>query len=126
LADTSGMMPDLKAILTLEVPVIVRLGERPMTLHEVLAIAPGAILELHKHADAELDLLVNNKHLGHGQAVKVGENFGLQITYVGDLKARIEALGSQPGSSTSASANTVAEGDDLEALAAAMLAGQGG
>ncbi len=120
------MMPDLNAILTLEVPVIVRLGDRKMTLQEVMSIAPGSILELHKNADDELDLLVNNKHLGHGRAVKVGENFGLQITYVGDLKARIEALGSKPAAGAAASDDATPEGEDLEALAAAMLAGQGG
>jgi len=87
------MPSDVAAVLRLEVPVIVRLGERMMTVSEVTALVPGAIIELPKNADAELDLLVNNKQIGTGTAVKVGENFGLRITYIGDVRQRIAAMG---------------------------------
>ena len=88
-------MPDLSSILRLEVPVIVRLGERTMTLSEVLNLFPGSIIEIPKGAEEELDLMINNKQIGVGTAVKVVENFGLRISYIGDLKARIEALGGE-------------------------------
>src|SRR3954467_12957271 len=87
------MPSDLAAALRMEVPVIVRLGERAMSLGDVIGLAPGAIIELPKNAEAELDLLVNNKQIGTGSAVKVGENFGLRISYIGDVRERIEALG---------------------------------
>src|SRR5882762_7206632 len=90
------MAPDLKAALRLEVPVIVRLGERAMSLGEVIGLAPGAIIELPKNAEEELDLLVNNKQIGAGTAVKVGENFGLRITYIGDVRQRIAAMAGAP------------------------------
>lgn len=87
------MMPaDLKSIMSLEVPLIVAIGSREMAVKEVMNLAPGAILELPKLADEELEILVNNKPIGLGTAVKVGENFGIRITYVGDLKQRINAL----------------------------------
>jgi flagellar motor switch protein FliN/FliY len=89
------MASDLSALLRLEVPVIVRLGERTMSLNEVLGLVPGAIIELPKNAEEELDLLINNKQIGTGTAVKVVENFGIRISYIGNLKARIEALGGQ-------------------------------
>lgn len=86
-------MPEVDAILQLEVPFIVRLGERAMSLGEVLALAPGAIVELDKTADEELEILVNNKQIGAGTAVKVGENFGVRITFIGDVRERIVAMG---------------------------------
>ncbi len=86
------MASDLSAILKLEVPVIVRLGDRMMTTHDVISLVPGSIIELTKKADEELDLLVNNKQIGLGSAVKVGENFGIRISYIGDVRARIEAM----------------------------------
>jgi flagellar motor switch protein FliN len=86
-------VPEISSILRLEVPVIVRLGQRTMSMKEVLSLVPGAIIELPKNAEEELDLLVNNKQIGLGTAVKVVENFGIRISYIGDLKARIEALG---------------------------------
>ncbi len=80
-------------ILKIEVPVVVRVGERQMRMSEVLALVPGSIIELNKRAEDELDLLINNKQIGSGNAVKVGENFGLRVTYIGDVRERIEALG---------------------------------
>lgn len=87
------MASRLSAILKLEVPLIVQIGTRDMPVQEVLSLAPGAILELPKLADEELEILVNNKPIGLGMAVKVGENFGVRVTYVGDLRHRIEAMG---------------------------------
>jgi flagellar motor switch protein FliN/FliY len=77
----------------LDVPLIVVIGTREMSVKEVMNFAPGAILELPKLADEELEILINNKPIGLGAAVKVGENFGVRIIYVGDIKDRIAALG---------------------------------
>lgn len=79
-------------VLRIEVPVVVRVGERQMRMAEVLALTPGAIIEINKRSEDELDLLVNNKQIGSGNAVKVGENFGLRVTYIGDVKSRIAAM----------------------------------
>lgn len=111
------MASELRAIMKLEVPIIVVLGERTMRAKEVVSLIPGAIIELPKKAEDELMLLVNNRAVGTGFAVKVGENFGIRLTYIGDLKKRIEALGDNDGSISASEA-------DAEALAEAMLAGQ--
>ena len=84
---------DLKRILRLEVPVIVKLAERKLTLGEVMRLGAGAIIEFSKNSDEPLELLVNNKPIGVGDAVKVGENFGLKITQIGDVKEIIRSLG---------------------------------
>ena len=88
------MPADIKAILQLEVPLIVQIAMRIMTVEEVTSLVPGAIIELPKPADDELELLVNNKAIGTGTAVKVGENYGLRVTYIGDLEDRIAAMAS--------------------------------
>ena len=85
--------PDLKRILQLEVPVIVKLAERKLTLGEVMRLGAGAIIEFSKSSDEPLELLVNNKPIGVGDAVKVGENFGLKITQIGDVREIIRSLG---------------------------------
>lgn len=89
------MPADVKSIMGLEVPLIVVIGSRDMAVKDVMNLAPGAILELPKPADDDLEILVNNKPIGMGTAVKVGENFGVKVTYVGDLSDRIAALGGQ-------------------------------
>lgn len=89
-------MAELRGILKLEVPLIVVLGRRHMPVRDVVSLLPGAIIELTKHADDELEILINNKQVGTGRAVKVGENFGVRVTQIGDAKERIGAMGEAP------------------------------
>jgi flagellar motor switch protein FliN/FliY len=83
---------ELRRILRLEVPIIVKLAERKMNLSEVLRLGAGAIIEFSKASDEPLELMINNKAIGFGEAVKVGENFGLRISQVGDVKQVIRSL----------------------------------
>lgn len=117
------MPSDLNAILKLEVPIVVEIGRRAIKLSDIKLIVPGSIIELPKGSEEELELLVNNKPIGTGIAVKVGENFGLQISFTGDLKSRIVALG---GPQTAASDDTGSSDDDADVddLVSQMLAGQ--
>lgn len=89
-----SVSPDsrVRRILKLRVPVIVRLAERVMLVSDVLRIRPGTILEFERPVDSELDLLVGNREVGGGVAVKVGEHFGLRITHIGDVRERIESM----------------------------------
>ena len=84
---------ELRRILRLEVPVIVKLADRKLSLQEVMRLGPGAIIEFFKPSDQPLELLVNNKTIAIGETVKVGENFGLKITQIGDVKQIIKTLG---------------------------------
>lgn len=84
--------PELDSILALEVPIIVRLGDRRMHVAEVMDLLPGRIIELEKSAEEELEIYVNNRRIGRGTALKVGENFGVKVTSVEALHERIEAM----------------------------------
>ncbi len=86
------MQDNFSAILSLEVPIVVRLGQRALKVKEVLRWVPGALIELPKNADEPLELLVNNRQIATGSAVKVGENFGLRVAQVGSLPDRIQAV----------------------------------
>jgi flagellar motor switch protein FliN/FliY len=89
-----------------------------MPVAEVVNITPGTLIELPKLAHEDLEILIANKVVGLGSAVKVGENFGVKINFIGDLKQRIEALG--PGGQDRASTD-----EDVNAFAEALLAGDG-
>lgn len=86
------MPAGLESILMLEVPLIVQIAERTMPVEDIMSMAPGAIIELPKSADDDLEILVNNKVIGTGTAVKIGENYGVRVSYIGDLSQRITAL----------------------------------
>ena len=84
---------ELRRILRMQVPVIVKLAERKLTLAEVMRLGPGAIIEFIKSNEEPLELLINNKPIGVGDAVKVGENFGLKINQIGDVREVIRSMG---------------------------------
>jgi flagellar motor switch protein FliN len=86
---------ELQRILKLQVPVIVKLAQRKIALSEVLRLGVGAIMEFSKSSDEPLELMINNKTIGIGETVKIGENFGLRITQMGDIKRIIASLGTK-------------------------------
>lgn len=97
--------------------MVVRLAERRLRLSEIVSLVPGSIIQLDKSADKELDLMVNDKQIGSGVAVKVGENFGIRLTFIGDVATRVEAI-------TAPAAQESAEDAEAADLAAQLLAGQ--
>ncbi|MEM9346199.1 MAG: FliM/FliN family flagellar motor switch protein [Planctomycetota bacterium] len=87
------MSTDLDTILKLKVPLIVTVGSQRTSLETVLGFGPGSIVELTKSAEEPLEILINNKEVGTGEAIKVGENFGVRITKMLSPKQRVEAMG---------------------------------
>lgn len=84
---------ELQRILHLRFPVIVNLADRRLPFSDILKLTPGSIIEFDRASDAEPDLYVGNRKVGRGQAVKVGEFFGLRVTEIDPLEERIRALG---------------------------------
>ena len=109
------MNTDVSTVMSLEVPLVVVLGERPTKINDIRSWITGSIIELSKEAEEDLEVRINNRAIGQGSAVKVGENFGIKFNYIGDPENRIDAMGSGSGSSAETSA---------EDLAAALLDGQ--
>ena len=85
--------PEIRRILQVQVPIIVRLADKIMPLGEIMQLQPGAIIEFSKVIGEDLDLMINNKCIGGGQAVKVGEKFGLKVTKITTLDKMILAMG---------------------------------
>ncbi|MEM6562520.1 MAG: FliM/FliN family flagellar motor switch protein, partial [Planctomycetota bacterium] len=83
---------DLRRVLDIQVPLIVKLAERKLDVKEVLRLNIGTIIEFEKDSEANLELLVNNRTIGAGEAVKVSENFGLRVTKIASQQDRAEAL----------------------------------
>lgn len=85
---------DPARIRRLRVPVIVLLASRRMDIAAVRKLALGMIIEFDKDVGDRLDLLISNHPIGRGEAVKVGEHFGLRISEIRDQATRIRSMGS--------------------------------
>ena len=65
-----------------EMEVTCELGRTRMTVRQLLALAPGDVVELDRLAGSPADLLVNGTLLARGEVVVVDESFGLRITQI--------------------------------------------
>ncbi len=78
---SSGAMHLLRDV---EVEITLEIGRRRMRIADVLKITAGQTLELGKGAGEPLDLYVNGRLLGRGEAVVVGNRYGVRITELVD------------------------------------------
>jgi len=83
----------LERMLSMKFPVIVKVAERPMPISAVLNLNLGSVVTFDKDAYQHIELMVNNETIGVGQAVKIGEKFGLRIVQIGEATDTIKTLG---------------------------------
>jgi len=69
-----------RSLLRIQVPVTVTLARKRQPLGHVVELGPGAIIHFDKSCEQMLDLEVGNRAIAQGEAVKVGDKFGLRIT----------------------------------------------
>lgn len=68
-----------KSLLRIRVPVMVTLAHRKYPVAKIVEIGPGTILQFNKSCEQLLELEVNGQAVGKGEAVKVGDKFGLRL-----------------------------------------------
>lgn len=73
--------------------VSVEVGRSKILLRDLLKMGEGYVIELDKLAGEPLDLYVNSKLIARGEAVMVGDKFGIRLTDVVSTADRIENLG---------------------------------
>lgn len=79
---TSGRTWGIDMLRDVEMEVTCELGRTKMSVRQLLALAPGDVVELDRLAGAPADLLVNGTLLARGEVVVVDESFGLRITEI--------------------------------------------
>lgn len=72
----------LSFVMDVPVEVTIELGRKTAKIGEVLRLGPGSILELSKANGEPLDVYVNNRLIARGEAVVVGERYGIRLTEV--------------------------------------------
>ena len=76
----------------LPVDVVVTLAEKKIDVGQLLAITPGALIPFSKPCEDLLDLYVNNHLHARGEAVKIGEKFGLKVSRIGIDDERVSPV----------------------------------
>ncbi len=73
---------NLDLVLGVELSVTLRFGQRLLTLREVLDLTSGSVVELDRHVEEPVELLLEGKVIARGEAVVIDGNYGLRVTDV--------------------------------------------
>ena len=85
---------DLERILEVPLAVHVELGGKRMRVRDLLEIGAGAVIELDTLAGAPLGVYANSTLIAQGEAVVVGERYGIRVTEIFSPAERVRRLGS--------------------------------
>lgn len=84
---------ELEFLFDVPLQVSVEVGRARILLKDLLQMGEGYVVELDKLAGEPLDLYVNSRLIARGEAVKVGDRFGIKLTEVVSQSDRIKRLG---------------------------------
>jgi flagellar motor switch protein FliN len=69
-----------RSLLKIRVPVSVQLAGKKESVQEVITLAPGSIIKFEKGCEELLQMIVGERTIAEGEAVKIGEKFGFRVT----------------------------------------------
>ena len=72
----------LAFVMDVPVEVTVEIGRKRVRIADILRLGAGSVLELNKSADEPLDIYVNDRLIARGEAVVVGDHYGVRVTEV--------------------------------------------
>ena len=88
----SGKDVNIDALLKVPVSLAIEVGRTRLSMSDLLGTREGSVIELDRHLDEPLDILVNGALIAHGIVVLANEKFGLQITDIVSLEERARSL----------------------------------
>ncbi len=74
--------PSLELLRDVEVEITLEIGRKRMRIGDLLKLGAGQTLELDKAAGEPLEMMVNGRLIGRGEAVVVGDHYALSITEI--------------------------------------------
>jgi flagellar motor switch protein FliN/FliY len=84
-ADLSWM--DYSGILDMEIEFVADLGETELTVHDILQLEKGSIIDLKKPAGESVESYVNGRIIGKGEVMVYEKNLAIRINEVLDSSA---------------------------------------
>ncbi|WP_028317397.1 flagellar motor switch protein FliN [Desulfobulbus elongatus] len=87
-----NLVRELEFLYNVPLQVSVEVGRARILIKDLLQMGEGYVIELDKQAGDPLDLYVNSRLIARGEAVKVGDRFGIKLTEVVSQSDRIENL----------------------------------
>lgn len=71
-----------RSLLKIRVPVSIQLAGKKELVQEVISLAPGSIIKFDKGCEELLQMIVGERTIAEGEAVKIGDKFGFRVTSI--------------------------------------------
>lgn len=84
-SDDRSVVGKLGRISNVEMALTVEIGRTRMSVRDLLALEPGAVIELDRSAGAPADILLNGRLIAHGEVVVVDQDYAVRITSILDV-----------------------------------------
>ena len=85
IVSTEPISGKLGRINNVEMTLTVEIGRTRMSVRDVLALEPGAVVELDRSAGAPADILLNGRLIAHGEVVVVDQDYAVRVTKIMDV-----------------------------------------
>lgn len=80
--------------VTLEIPIKLsaELGRAYLSVHEILQLTQGSMIELNNKAKGSLNLMIKDQVIAHGEVYVKDEKFALNLTQVDPVQDRLNKV----------------------------------
>jgi flagellar motor switch protein FliN/FliY len=94
-ADRTEVPEGIERILEIPLELTVELGRKRVRIGELLSVNVGSVIDLGTPAGAPLAIYANSTLIAHGEAVVVGERYGIRVTDIVSPNERVRRLGGE-------------------------------
>ncbi|HBE66511.1 MAG TPA: hypothetical protein DDW52_00045 [Planctomycetaceae bacterium] len=95
----SGSKDFCQSALRIEVPLVVSLATKKMSIEQVVSIVPGMIVQFDKPYNSPMTVEVEDQPIASGDIVKIGDKFGVRVREILKPSERLIPLDELPKSS---------------------------
>ncbi len=79
---------EVEALLDVNVEITAVLGTSMMPISQILKLGRGAVVELNRGVDEDIEIHANNRMVAHGEVVIIEDRLGVNLT---DIVVMVEA-----------------------------------
>jgi len=90
--NTPNMDTQLEALLGVNVEITAVLGTSIMPIAQILKLGRGAVVELNREVNEDIEINVNDRRIAHGEVVVVDGRLGVKLTktiQISDVKKQL-------------------------------------
>ena len=84
---------DIEMLMDVPVYMTVEVGNKKMTIKELLSLTPGSVVTFDRRVTEPMDIMVNGTLVARGEVVSADGQFGVRLVDIVSAKERLQQTG---------------------------------